>query len=146
MFSSTAVLLSGQSGPANPAASRTKMTEEVYKNIQTLKGIPADQLIPAMQFITYSLGVECSFCHVEGAFEKDDKKPKQTARKMMQMMFAHQSRQLRGKARGDLLLVPSWLPSSCGHSVDCGSRFFPCPGRGAGRTRTAAFRCAKPRA
>jgi hypothetical protein len=41
-----------------------------------------------MQFITASLGVECDFCHVQGAFEKDDKKPKQTARKMMQMMFA----------------------------------------------------------
>ena len=41
-----------------------------------------------MQFITASLGVECDFCHVQGAFEKDDKKPKQTARKMMEMMFA----------------------------------------------------------
>ena len=55
-----------------------------------LKDIPADQLIPAMQFITASLGVECEFCHVQGAFEKDDKKPKQTARKMMEMMFDHQ--------------------------------------------------------
>jgi hypothetical protein len=64
------------------------LTEDVYKNIQTLKSIPADELIPAMQFITYSLGVECSYCHVENAFEKDDKKPKQTARKMMQMMTA----------------------------------------------------------
>jgi|SRR5579862_358971 len=65
-----------------------KTTEQQYKNIQVLKGIPADQLIPAMQFITASLGVECEFCHVEGAFEKDDKKSKQTARKMMGMMFA----------------------------------------------------------
>ncbi len=65
-----------------------KKAEEQYKNIQVLKGIPADQLIPAMQFIAASLGVECQFCHVEGAFEKDDKKPKQTARKMMEMMFA----------------------------------------------------------
>ena len=78
----------GQTGPAGPATSKTRMTDEAYKNIQVLKGLPADQLIPAMQFITYSLGVECSFCHVEGAPEKDDKKPKQTARKMMQMMFA----------------------------------------------------------
>jgi photosynthetic reaction center cytochrome c subunit len=65
-----------------------KKAEEQFKNIQVLKGIPADQLIPAMQFITTSLGVECQFCHVEGAFEKDEKKPKQTARKMMEMMFA----------------------------------------------------------
>jgi photosynthetic reaction center cytochrome c subunit len=65
-----------------------KTTEQQFKNIQVLKGIPADQLIPAMQFITASLGVECEFCHVEGAFEKDDKKPKLAARKMMEMMFA----------------------------------------------------------
>jgi len=65
-----------------------KKAEEQFKNIQVLKGIPADQLIPTMQFITASLGVECDFCHAQGAFEKDDKKPKQTARKMMEMMFA----------------------------------------------------------
>lgn len=65
-----------------------KRAEEQFKNIQVLKGIPADSLIPAMQFITASLGVECEYCHVQGAFEKDDKKPKQTARQMMEMMFA----------------------------------------------------------
>ncbi len=74
--------------PAQATAAVPKKAEEQFKNIQVLKGIPADQLIPAMQFITASLGVECQFCHVEGAFEKDDKKPKQTARKMMEMMFA----------------------------------------------------------
>jgi hypothetical protein len=63
-------------------------TEQTYKNIQVLKGIPSNQLIPAMQFITASLGVECGFCHVENHFDKDDKKPKQIARKMMQMMAA----------------------------------------------------------
>ena len=71
-----------------PSAPGPKKAEEQFKNIQTLKGIPADQLIPTMQFITASLGVECDFCHVQGAMEKDDKKPKQTARKMMEMMFA----------------------------------------------------------
>lgn len=79
-----------QSGIASTSANEagSKKAEEQYKNIQVLKSIPADQLIPAMQFITTSLGVECEFCHVQGAFEKDDKKPKQTARKMMEMMFA----------------------------------------------------------
>ena len=79
-----------QSGgaPQTTNASGPKKAEEQFKNIQVLKGIPEDQLIPAMQFITASLGVECEFCHVQGAFEKDDKKPKQTAREMMEMMFA----------------------------------------------------------
>jgi len=71
-----------------PAPQADKTAEQQFKNIQVLKGVPADQLIPTMQFITTSLGVECDFCHVQGAFEKDDKKPKQTARKMMEMMYA----------------------------------------------------------
>ena len=77
-------------GAPQAAATATgpKKAEEQYKNIQVLKGIPADQLIPGMQFIAASLGVECQFCHVEGDFEKDEKKTKRTARKMMEMMFA----------------------------------------------------------
>src|ERR1700751_2108444 len=70
------------------AAVAPKKAEEQFKNIQVLKGIPAEQVFPTMQFITASLGVECEFCHVQNAFDKDDKKPKQAARKMMQMMFA----------------------------------------------------------
>jgi photosynthetic reaction center cytochrome c subunit len=73
---------------ADSAAPGPKKAEEQFKNIQVLKGVPAEQIFPTMQFITASLGVECEFCHVQGAFEKDDKKPKQTARKMMEMMFA----------------------------------------------------------
>jgi photosynthetic reaction center cytochrome c subunit len=79
--------LKAQSGAQPPTPSPSKTTEQVYKNIQVLKGIPSDQLIPTMQFITSSLGVQCDFCHMAGAFEKDDKKPKQMARKMMQMMI-----------------------------------------------------------
>lgn len=66
----------------------TKPAEQVFKNIQALKGTPANQIIPAMQFISNSLGVECQFCHVQGAFDKDDKKPKLTARKMIEMQKA----------------------------------------------------------
>ena len=69
-------------------ATSPKLAEEQFKNIQTLKGIPAEQIIPSMQFIAASLGVECEYCHVRGSMEKDDKKPKITARKMMAMMMA----------------------------------------------------------
>ena len=72
--------------PAAPAGH--KLAEEEYKNIQALKGIPAEQVIPSMQFIAASLGVECEHCHVAHANEKDDKKAKVTARKMINMMMA----------------------------------------------------------
>lgn len=72
-----------------PAASAAgpKKAEEQFKNIQVLKGIPADQLLPTMEFISASLGVHCDHCHVQKAFDKDDKKPKQIARKMIEMMI-----------------------------------------------------------
>lgn len=73
---------------AAAAAELPKTAEQAFKNIQVLKGTPADQLQPAMQFISNSLGVECEFCHVQGALEKDDKKTKQTARKMIEMQMA----------------------------------------------------------
>lgn len=97
LMSAAGLLASGQTAPGNMAQPHAKKTDEAYKNIQVLKDLPADQLIPAMQFISSSLGVECSFCHTEGAFEKDDKKPKQTARKMMQMMFAINQANFEGK-------------------------------------------------
>ncbi len=75
-------------GQAAANSAGPKKAEEQFKNIQVLKGIPADQLFPTMQFIAASLGVQCDFCHVQGAFEKDDKKTKLKARQMMQMMFA----------------------------------------------------------
>ncbi len=74
--------------PSEDTAAKTpKLAEEEYKNIQALKGVPADQVVPSMQFIAASLGVECEYCHVARAFEKDDKKPKVTARKMIGMMM-----------------------------------------------------------
>jgi hypothetical protein len=55
------------------------------KNIQVLTDLPSDQLIPTMRFFSYSLGVECRFCHVTGDDSKDDKREKKTARAMISM-------------------------------------------------------------
>ena len=74
-----------------------KPAEEVYKNIVQLKGTPADQVMPAMQFISSSLGVQCDFCHVQGKMEADDKGPKRTAREMMVMQAAINKEAFRGQ-------------------------------------------------
>lgn len=91
------MLSEGQSNAVqSPATTTPKTAEQAFKNIQILKTAPADQLIPAMQFIAASLGVECDFCHVQGAFDKDDKAPKQKTRQMMQMMFAINQQNFEG--------------------------------------------------
>jgi photosynthetic reaction center cytochrome c subunit len=73
---------------AAPASNSARAAEADFKNLKVLNGIPSDQLIPSMRFITSSLGVQCTFCHVEGHFDDDSKKEKQIARSMMRMMFA----------------------------------------------------------
>jgi len=81
--------------PAQPA--ETKTAEQEYKNITQLKGTPADQLVPAMQFISSSLGVECNFCHVQGKMDADDKPQKKTARDMMAMTAAINTNAFHGQ-------------------------------------------------
>lgn len=74
-----------------------KAAQPRFKNLQVLKDVPPDQLIPAMQFISASLSVECEFCHVRDAFDKDDKQTKQAARRMMRMMFDLNANQFHGE-------------------------------------------------
>ena len=68
-----------------------------FKNIKVLQKLPANQLIPAMQRISASLGVRCDFCHAMGPngpnFISDEKPAKNVARQMVLMtnsINAHQ--------------------------------------------------------
>lgn len=84
--------------PAGPSPEdSSNPAEQVFKNVQALKGTPANQIVPSMQFISNSLGVECEFCHVQGAFDKDDKKTKLTARQMIEMQMAINRDNFKGR-------------------------------------------------
>jgi hypothetical protein len=69
-----------------PASSKAERAEQKFKNIQVLKGVPSERWMPIMFAFKGSLGVECTFCHVKGEWEKDDKDNKQIARKMIKMV------------------------------------------------------------
>jgi hypothetical protein len=72
--------------PPQPAQPEDKPAEQVYKNIQIFKGVPASRVLPAMNRLTQFLGVDCAYCHVPDALDKDDKPAKQTARKMFELV------------------------------------------------------------
>ena len=84
----TSTSTSTPSSTSTPISITPAPAETVFKNIQVLKGIPSDQIVPTMRVITAALGVRCNFCHVEGHFEEDAKAPKEVARSMMRMMSA----------------------------------------------------------
>jgi hypothetical protein len=94
------VLFGAISGAAQTqaGAGNVRLAEEVYKNIQVLKGVPAEQVPVTMRLIATSLGVQCQFCHVQGANDKDDKPQKATARRMIQMVLATNREHFNGRA------------------------------------------------
>lgn len=92
-----AVGLAAQAQQSQPAPTE-KTAAQQFKNIQVLKDVPASQLIPGMRYITDALGVQCNFCHVgDDNFASDDKRPKQTARQMMTMLFAINNNNFGGR-------------------------------------------------
>lgn len=80
--------LIARTSPPQEPADRKVTAGDAYMNVQVLKDIPSDQLLPSMRYITVALGVSCDFCHEPKNFDSDDKPEKVTARKMMTMMLA----------------------------------------------------------
>ena len=74
-------------------AQKPALAEEVFKNVQVLKGMPVDQFMGTMGFFSASLGLNCTDCHVDesgGNWAKyaEDNARKQTARRMIRMVTA----------------------------------------------------------
>jgi len=54
----------GQAAPAQAAAAPgVQMSENFFKNVQVLKGIPVDEFMDAMGMFSSSLGYDCASCH-----------------------------------------------------------------------------------
>jgi len=69
----------------------TRPAEQVFKNIQALKGIPADEFMSTMGFFSASLGISCGDCHTaesggDWAKYADDNDRKRRARGMIAMV------------------------------------------------------------
>src|SRR5215470_7381404 len=76
---------------AQQTAQRPLMAEEVFKNVQILKGIPVNQFMDTMGFFAASLGLNCVYCHVSESLENwdrfaDDVPRKRMARSMILMV------------------------------------------------------------
>ncbi|HMV99974.1 MAG TPA: c-type cytochrome [Acidobacteriota bacterium] len=78
------------------AGQENKPAEEVFKNIQLLKGIPAGRLVLMMNMgYSRALGVDCTHCHTLDQWEKDEKPEKLIAREMVKMTSTINNEQLK---------------------------------------------------
>jgi photosynthetic reaction center cytochrome c subunit len=87
----------GQTGADKPL-----MVEDVFKNVQVLKGIPVTEFMETMGFFSASLGYNCTNCHTAeslGNWAKyaDDIPVKRTARRMIQMVNAINKENFAGR-------------------------------------------------
>jgi photosynthetic reaction center cytochrome c subunit len=77
--------------PQTPA--KPQMAEQVFKNVQALKGITVDDFLGTMGIMSAAVGFDCSECHTNAGTDKvdwaaDDNPKKVTARKMVNMVQA----------------------------------------------------------
>ena len=80
----------GQAANSKPAQ-KPLMAEDVFKNVQLLKGIPVKEFMDTMGFFSAATGMNCIDCHSPQAADSlaeyaIDTPLKQTARKMMLMV------------------------------------------------------------
>jgi outer membrane lipoprotein-sorting protein len=109
-----------QTGQPAPTA-KPLMAEEVFKNVQVLRGIPVDEFMATMGFIAASLSLNCLDCHTEDsgrdpAKYAEDTPIKQTARKMLLMV-----KQINAQNFGGVRTVTCY---TC-HRSDVAPRFTP---------------------
>jgi photosynthetic reaction center cytochrome c subunit len=93
LLSGSSTLANGQAarGDQTAAGAKPLMSEEVFKNVQVLRGIPVAEFMGTMGFISASLSLNCLDCHVEESSTDSSKYAvdtplKQTARKMLLMV------------------------------------------------------------
>jgi photosynthetic reaction center cytochrome c subunit len=112
----------GQTRPGSQATdTKPPMSEQVFKNVQVLRGIPVDEFMATMGFIAASLSLNCLDCHTQDsgrdpAKYADDTPIKQTARKMLLMV-----KQINAQNFGGVRTVTCY---TC-HRSDVAPRFWP---------------------
>jgi outer membrane lipoprotein-sorting protein len=84
----SASLARGQPTPEQPL-----LAEQVFKNIQVLRGIPVNEFMGVMGVFSAALGMSCEDCHASNDskwenYASDASEKKRTARKMVAMMFS----------------------------------------------------------
>jgi photosynthetic reaction center cytochrome c subunit len=89
---------SGQNAPAE----KTLMAEDVFKNVQVLKGIPVNEFMETMGFFAASLSYNCTDCHVQESLASwakyaEDTPAKRRARAMILMVNAFNKTNFGGR-------------------------------------------------
>ena len=113
---SSLVFVGGQPGPAAPPP----VSEQVFKNVQVLKGIPVNEFMGTMGIFSAALGMSCEDCHAAGdanwSVYANDSPRKQMARVMVTMMATINKTHFGGRQVVTCYSLSSRQRAPAGHS------------------------------
>ena len=109
----TLIWFAGMAPPARSQA-KTPMAEDVFKNVQALKGITVDDFLGTMGVMSAAVGFDCSECHIGAGTDTvnwaADNPKKNTARRMTFMVEKINKENFGGRR-----MVSCW---TCHHGRD----------------------------
>ena len=102
----------GQTGAAAPTGQKPLLSEQAFKNVRVLRGIPVKEFMETMGFFAASLSLNCSDCHSQASASNwanyaDDTPLKQATLRMILMVNALNRANFNRRARRDLLHLSS---------------------------------------
>jgi hypothetical protein len=109
---------SGQQAAAQSNGTKPQMVEDVFKNVQVMKGIPLNQFMDTMGFFAAAIGLNCTGCHVPEALQDwsrfaDDVPRKRMARNMIRMVDSINKEKFGGRR-----MITCWTCHRGGQAVD----------------------------
>src|SRR5258706_4665563 len=104
LFLLIGIRAAGQAPPRQGAPEKVTMTDDVFKSVEILRGIPVDTFFETMGMFASAMGNDCTFCHVSNAyFDKTafaEPPPRiRRARQMLMMMTALNDQYFAGRTR-----------------------------------------------
>ena len=112
IFASTGIAVAGLIGAAFAAAQaapqeKPLLSDQVFKNVQALKGIPVDDFMETMGLMAAALQFDCSDCHVGAGTDKVDW-PADTPRKRMARNMVNMVATINKNNFGGRQMVTCW--------------------------------------
>jgi hypothetical protein len=94
----------GQAPAPQGAPEKVPLTDDVFKSVEILKGIPVDTFFETMGMFASAMGNDCTFCHVSNAYFDKTAFAQPTprirrARQMLTMMTALNEQYFAGRTR-----------------------------------------------
>jgi len=104
---SSAVTLLGVTGPLAFAQAKPRMADDVFKNVQVLKGLTVDEFMGTMGLFSAALNVCCGDCHV-GAGGSNPQWEKDVPRKIVARHMIEIMNKINKESFGGAQVVTCW--------------------------------------